>query len=392
MNPLHSRLAEQLSSQIGVDFIELLEPISEQQPCGEDLRSNGVYQAIHEARKADDPTLPRGVWTHDLKKSNWQEVSDVAVNALKNKTKDLQISFWLLEAQIYQHKLSGIAPCILLLKELCEIYWQELHPRVVDDDLEYRTNAISWANEKLLPVLRLVPLTENPKQEKQFTWSDWELASRQEQFREQKNKGREKDPKALTTNDIIQAIALTATVFYEKNLLALADALMISEEFEHVLDQLCEGESPGILALRELLENLFDFIANVLEQRGVNIERLMQSTVAAADETAGKTDESGNPIDDTDDIHSGGGGGSSSGGSSGGPRRPLNSRSQAYAQLAEAADYLAGIEPHSPVPYLIRRAIQWGNLNTAELYQELFVQFQGQLNIFEVLGLEIQNK
>lgn len=46
-------------------------------------------------------------------------------------------------------------------------------------------------------------------------------------------------------------------------------------------------------------------------------------------------------------------------------------------------------DPHSPVPYLILKGIEWGNLNTAELYQELFVQYQGQLNIFEILGLEI---
>ncbi|WP_258898281.1 hypothetical protein [Burkholderia glumae] len=45
-------------------------------------------------------------------------------------------------------------------------------------------------------------------------------------------------------------------------------------------------------------------------------------------------------------------------------------------------------EPHSPVPYLVRRATLWGRMNTAELYQELFLRLGGQLNIFEMVGIE----
>ena len=67
----------------------------------------------------------------------------------------------------------------------------------------------------------------------------------------------------------------------------------------------------------------------------------------------------------------------------------IRNRNDAYARLAEAAEYIAMDDSHSPVPYLVYKAIDWGQLNTAELYQELFVQYQGQLNIFEILGLDI---
>jgi type VI secretion system protein ImpA len=67
----------------------------------------------------------------------------------------------------------------------------------------------------------------------------------------------------------------------------------------------------------------------------------------------------------------------------------LSDRAAAYARLAEVADYLQRIEPHSPVPYLLKRAVAWGNLNTAELYQELFVKASGRLDIFEMLGLSV---
>ncbi|HEU4576828.1 MAG TPA: hypothetical protein VFS67_01140, partial [Polyangiaceae bacterium] len=62
-------------------------------------------------------------------------------------------------------------------------------------------------------------------------------------------------------------------------------------------------------------------------------------------------------------------------------------RARAYAQLAELADMLLRVDPHSPTPYLIKRAVAWGELSTAQLYQELFVRCEGRLSIFELMGI-----
>ena len=40
----------------------------------------------------------------------------------------------------------------------------------------------------------------------------------------------------------------------------------------------------------------------------------------------------------------------------------------------------------------VRKAIEWGNLTTPELYHQLFVQHQGQLSIFELLGINTEEK
>jgi type VI secretion system protein ImpA len=50
---------------------------------------------------------------------------------------------------------------------------------------------------------------------------------------------------------------------------------------------------------------------------------------------------------------------------------PIRSRAEAYRRLAEAADYLIKTEPHSPVPYLVKRAIGWGGMNLQDLLPEL---------------------
>ncbi|WP_210283260.1 ImpA family type VI secretion system protein [Massilia sp. Dwa41.01b] len=49
----------------------------------------------------------------------------------------------------------------------------------------------------------------------------------------------------------------------------------------------------------------------------------------------------------------------------------IASRSEAYARLRELADYLAQLEPHSPVPALLRRAVDWGAMPFDQLLREL---------------------
>lgn len=65
----------------------------------------------------------------------------------------------------------------------------------------------------------------------------------------------------------------------------------------------------------------------------------------------------------------------------------LGSRSDAYKLLEEIATYLIRNEPHSPTPYLIRKAIAWGNMRFDELLPEL-VKDRGELSeIMKLLGL-----
>lgn len=64
-----------------------------------------------------------------------------------------------------------------------------------------------------------------------------------------------------------------------------------------------------------------------------------------------------------------------------------SSREQAYRQLAQIADYLARTEPHSPVPYVIRRAVEWGNQPLGELLDELISADAESRRLWRLLGV-----
>lgn len=70
---------------------------------------------------------------------------------------------------------------------------------------------------------------------------------------------------------------------------------------------------------------------------------------------------------------------------------PVSGRADAYARLAELGDYLMWLEPHSPLPHLLRHVVKLGKLDTAQLYQELFIRSNGMLNVYELIGVDGAN-
>ena len=373
MNPVNEsmdtrRIEHMFALHTGSEIAQLLDPIEQANPSGESLKSNGVYSAIKQARSADDPNLPLGVWEHDLKVADWEEVTELAVNALKDKSKDLQIMIWLLEAQIHRYGFAGIAPAFHLMQQITESFWADMHPQIEQGDLDYRTNLIAWLNEKLQPAIRQLEITQT-RSDRQFNWADWEIAVKMELIADDNNNPED----YVGTRQIVNAVTATPIEFYRNLYRDVSDAIITVDAYSKLLDEKCQQDSPSLEGFRTLL----------LEIRETLVVQVRPRIMTASNEDDDEPEaESAEPSLISSDMPGGGSGGGA----------VIDSRDRAYAQLAEAAAYLMQDDPHSPVPYLVYKAIEWGKLNTAELYQELFVQYQGQLNIFEMLGLEINDQ
>ncbi|MEO6878418.1 MAG: hypothetical protein ABI205_08055, partial [Gemmatimonadaceae bacterium] len=62
-------------------------------------------------------------------------------------------------------------------------------------------------------------------------------------------------------------------------------------------------------------------------------------------------------------------------------------RTEAYRKLAEAVDTLMRIEPHSPTPYLVKRAIAWGDMSLAELMRHFIDSGYDLKSLYTMLGM-----
>ncbi len=381
----HPEFSAYMEHYFGYPMEALLAPIGETQ-VGESVRHNGVYFQIKEARREDDSSLPQGVWTHELKTADWEQVESTAIEALCHKSKDLQLGVWLMESKINRHGFAGIAPAAVLLRILCESFWDNMHPKMLDGDIEFRTNPINWINEKLSLKLRLIPITNTPLDGREFTWDDWDNAQRYEQLKLQ-HQG-QIQWEGVTTDSFKQRLSATS----KESLLALCgqldDAIIAIDALILWLDQLCGNNSPSLSEITSLCNNISTMLVTELKRRGIDPSAENHTILFAGEDQQNHGEDGAN---------SNGGEGGNGGGGDNGDDIPLTAntngvirnRADAFAHLLEAAEFLMRDDPHSPVPYMVYTACEWGEKTAPDLYHELFLQKGGQLNIFEVMGLAL---
>ena len=151
-----------LDTPLAPDLEALLAPIPGDDPAGATLRYDGTYDRVREARRADDPSLPQGLWTHELKRAEWPLVAGLCREALETRSKDLQLGAWLTEAWTGEHGFDGAAAGLAALLALCERYWDGAFPRgdTPDETAEARARVFEWLDGRLAELLNATPLTK----------------------------------------------------------------------------------------------------------------------------------------------------------------------------------------------------------------------------------------
>ena len=67
---------------------------------------------------------------------------------------------------------------------------------------------------------------------------------------------------------------------------------------------------------------------------------------------------------------------------------PIASRQQALQLLAQVAVFFRQTEPHSPISYLVQRAVRWGNMPLEELLKEVVKHSDALDRIWDTLGIK----
>ncbi len=334
---------------------DFLLPVAGADPAGPPLRYDGTYDAVRDARRADDPGLPQGIWTRDLKRADWEGAAALCEAALRERSKDLQLCAWLLEAWLHLHGFAGAAAGLGVMHAVAERFWDGVHPRD-DDACEARALVVEWLDGVVADALALVPVTAPSVADPDtHTWAAREAALRLENQarRDAGAAERAEGEGAVTLARFDRAVSLTPTAVF-----AAADASLRSAEdaagrLQALLDERCGAAAPGLLRTRGVLQALLGWTVQVLASRPAE-------PPASPEEPMSAPAPGGPPPapDAAPPAFSG----------AAGPA----SRDEAFRWLRAAADYLEATEPHSPVPHLVRRAVGWGGLSL----QELMMDFQ----------------
>lgn len=126
------------------NLTQLLQPVSPERRCGDDLSFSAEVDQIAQARKYDDPTLDQGEWATALKEADWPYVASRCAAMIATRSKDLRLAAWLAEALAKTRGLRGLGDGYALLAGLCEQYWNDLYPLVDGGDYDQRIGNLFW--------------------------------------------------------------------------------------------------------------------------------------------------------------------------------------------------------------------------------------------------------
>ncbi len=359
-----------------IDLEALLQPISEESPSGESLRYSGIYDEIAEARRADDG-LDQGDWKTEQKVADYGKVIDLGVNALTSQSKDLQIAVWVSEAIARKHGFAGFRDALLMLGGLQESFWDTIHPEIDEGDMEGRANAISWLDIQFPLAIKAAPILPASG----YSYNDWDDAKKFEfpdnmddlssderapllELKAQAEKERRvtgamwNKEKSATRRDAVERLNFVI----EESWAAFAE---LNRSIEERYDR---KQMPGLSNLKKALEDIHTRLKMLLQEKRLEEPDPVEEIEESAE----------------DGGEAGGAGGGKGSGSVGGA---INSRKEALKRLADIAGFFQKTEPHSPVSYLVQRAVKWGNMGLETWLQEVIKDETVLFQLRETLGV-----
>lgn len=329
----------------------LRSPIPGDNPSGKSLRYDPIYDKVREARREED-VLPQGDWSREIKKADWLLVTKLTTDALTNKTKDLQLAAWLTEAHLHREHIAGLREGLDLLRGLMENFWDTLYPEIEEDDLEFRAAPLAWVGSNLDQAVRCLPLTKNKLALFQFqesrrvgyeadaTDNDKKMAARQAAIEEKK----------CTAEEFDEAVRATGDAFYEKLSANLVTALESLQSLEALSDSKFGREAPNFANLRTALEEVQEVAKHYYRPAAPEVDEAPAEKIEETPEVVEPEAGAGARAPAT-------------------KKRSVSSepadRDDAMQHLAIVAQFLRRENPRNPIPYLLLRAMRWGELREA---------------------------
>lgn len=374
-----------------IDLEVLLKPIPGENPAGADLRYHTLTDQIKEARRKEDD-LNQGVWSRDVKTADYAQVIKLSKEALSKHSKDLQIAAWLVEALLQQEELAGLMQGLQLVAQLLDKYWDTVYPPIDEDgDLEYRATPLRWIGSQLDGGVRSVALTQaghNWYEYRESRGVPTEEECRMDLAKQQRRNDAMAEGK-VTPEEFDKGFDTTPAAFSQK----LFDDLSQLVEFVQTLGATCDEKfadaSPDFGPLRTSLEEVQQTARMLLLKKGGGQQAQPQAAdpaqaapqqgtvygggndwqnVAAADPNAWQNAPAQPSGNDWQNAAA-----ATAAAPAPAPqavRRPSAgpepvSVGDAIERLLSAARYLRRELPFNPMPYMIPRALRFGELRGA---------------------------
>ena len=353
-----------------IEIADLVRPISSDQPAGADMRYAPAMDDLREARRREDD-VAQGVWKREVKEPDYARVIKLAKDALTKKSKDLQIAGWLTEALLAREGFPGLKQGLALIQNLLEEFWDTVWPTADEDgDLEMRAAPLRWVATQLTVAVRSIAITQTGVSWLRYqdsrgipTEEDAAMSMEKAEARREATEDGRLMPEAWN-----EALGATGIPFLQK-LCADANAAM---ETQASLSSLCDerfpDDPPDFGPLRTAIEDVAQTARILLIGKG---GRPLGEEPEPEPEPEPQFVEA---APEPQYVEAAATGAAAAARMARAPRaaggiEPADAE-DAYQRIIAAAHFLRRANIQNPVPYLILRALRWGEIRNAGGYAQ----------------------
>ena len=363
-----------MASPAILDFAKLTAPVAGANPSGVDLRTDpgraATYDAVKDGRtkaRADEKKLFEGA--EDATPADWKIVVQPAVKTLAEKSKDLELVAYLIEALARTHGFAGLRDGFRLTRELVEKFWDTLFPLPDEEGLDTRLFALIGLNGDdaegtLIAPINRIPVTE-AKGDGPFATYHYQEGQKTAKITDVKVREKKIQGGAMTLEKLAKVVTDSSKDFYKNVVEDLNAALDELGKLGLALDTKCGPKAPAWGQVRTALTTCLDAVKDFARHK--------LEVAAPKDEGAKDGEASGG------DAAVGAGGQKAAG--------QLQTRDDAFTLLMKGADFFRRTEPHSFVSYAVEQSVRWGKMPLPELLAELIAEEPSRKALYKQVGI-----
>lgn len=374
-----------------MDYKQLLEPIEGESPSGYYLKGDRAqYRALRNTFNAAQSSFRRLVETPESSndeelfeenQKNWQAVSDACWEALTQKSKDVEIYCWWVMSLVFQQdSINKIATALETLTPFLETFWPDINPYLPDEKLkssdESQQNS-ERAELQLKPLIQLLGESNGSG----LLYMPLQMLSLvgeidHTQYLSATKAGTLSDLKAKALKDFsAYQSEITETV------LALDLAITSIDELDKWLKEKIATLSLSAISTQFLKTNLSDCLLAIKHLVEDSFQKWPLATETVSDVVESQQNQT--PLSDSnvmEQVNTPAGNQPTAGNAT----SQVMNRDLAFHELRRISEYFAEKEPHSPVSFLLEKAIRWGYMSLPDLMEELVSgndKVLGQINL-----------
>ena len=349
-----------MASESILELDTLLAPISDDQPTGIDLREDGSptspYYTIKDARNAARAAERNALFDEGDNSAleHWRTVLEKGPQILREQAKDLEIATWTVEALARKHGYAGLRDGFHLITGLVDSFWDSLYPMPDEDGLETRVASITGLNGEgaegvLIAPIRNIQITEG-QSVGPFTYWQYQQARDTAKLADEEARSQRRASLGFDLDDIQKAVAETSPQFFADLRDDIEGALASFRELGKKLDERCGAhDAPPTSNITGVLEDVLGAVNHLAQDKLPSADDTVEMPVEA---------ETGGEAVATASINAA-------------EAKKARNRDDAFKQLVEISEFFRKTEPHSPLSYMLEKAVRWGRMSLPELMQEL---------------------